>query len=157
MFADLQKQSAVNELQAAQDDLASFAVNIREKNDLLERLTAEMDQLQSHQNHDAIDQRSVTVEQLRQSTILNDLQWETFRQTFDKAYPGYLTRLNQKLPGLSAGELRFLALSKLKLNSKEMAAILGISPGSVRMSRHRVRKKFSLEDDASFEIFIESV
>ncbi len=157
LYAEAQQQQAVIELANAQQQLNTFITSIREKNELVERLTTEMHQLQNVLDKDAMDYRHQTVNQLRQATILTNDQWKDFRYAFEKAYRYYFTPLQEKLPGLSAADIRFMALSKLKFNAREMAASLGISPNSIRMSLHRLRKKYNLADEESLEVIVESI
>jgi hypothetical protein len=48
---------------------------------------------------------------LRQATIPTNDQWKDFRYAFEKAYRYYFTPLQEKLPELSAADMRFMALS----------------------------------------------
>lgn len=50
-----------------------------------------------------------------------------------------------------------MALAKLQLTNKEMSGILGVSPDSIRMMRHRLRKKLNLDEDGSLEEMINSI
>ena len=124
---------------------------------MIERLTTEMVNLQAHLNNEAIDYRKNTLEQLRQHTILTEEAWESFRTSFEKVYPTWFDGIRRKLPGLSAADLRFMALSKLKFSPREMATVLGISPASIRVSRHRIRKKYNLTEEESLELLAEEV
>ena len=91
------------------------------------------------------------------SAILTDEHWEEFRGRFEKVHGGYLLRLRTKLPDLSPAETRFMALAKLQLTNKEMSGILGVSPDSIRMMRHRLRRKLNLDEDGSLEEMINSI
>jgi DNA-binding CsgD family transcriptional regulator len=130
-------------LQTASKQLSDFAKNISEKNALLELLE------QQHGN-----ETNETLQQLRQSTILTDSDWEYFRDLFEKAHPGFLQRLKEKIPGLTPAETRFIVLSKLGLSGKEMAAMLGIGTDAIRQLRSRVKKKLNLQEESSLEDMI---
>jgi len=45
------------------------------------------------------------------------------------------------------------ALSKLQLNTKEAAAILGIATNSVIKARQRLKQRLSLDPEADFELY----
>ena len=156
-FAETRRQQAQQSLDEARKQLQNFTASIREKNELLERLTAEMDNLQTNLNKEAIDYRQNTLSQLRQHTILTEEEWESFKTSFEKVYPAWFEAIKKKLPGLSAADLRFMALSKLKFTPREMASVLGISPASIRVSRHRIRKKYNLTEEESLELLAEEV
>ncbi|MES2774390.1 MAG: tetratricopeptide repeat protein [Bacteroidota bacterium] len=156
-FAEQQRIQAQNELVGARQQLQSFTTSIREKNELIDRLTNEMEIRQTPLDEDAIGFRQETIAQLRHSTILTEDEWTAFRTNFEKVYPEWFGDIRKKLPGLSAADLRFLTLTKLQFNAREMAAVLGISPSSLRMSRHRLRKKYHLSEEESIELLAEGL
>lgn len=156
-FSETRRKQAQQDLADARKQLQNFTVNIREKNELIERLTVEMVNLQTNLNEEAIDYRQNTLSQLRRSTILTEEEWETFKTSFEKVYPAWFDGIKKKLPGLSAADLRFMVLSKLQFSPREMASVLGISPASIRVSRHRIRKKYNLTEEESLELLAAEV
>ena len=90
------------------------------------------------------------IEQLQGATILTDEQWEDFRALFAKVHGGYLRRVKEKFPTLTPAEIRFIALAKLQLSTKEMASMLG-----VRSTWSRLRKKVQLPEEESLEKWLE--
>lgn len=142
-----QLQKAEQELNFATIQLEEFTRNISEKNQLVEELSTRY----------GINVSEETRQELQKLTILTDEQWEQFRELFEKIHSGYLNRLREKLPGLTPAETRFMALAKLNLNNKEMANTLGISVQSVRVIRHRIRKKLNLPDEADLNDVIGTI
>ena len=49
------------------------------------------------------------------------------------------------------------SLVKMKMDAKDIAAVLNISAEGVKKARHRLRKKMQLEADASLETEIEKL
>ena len=94
------------------------------------------------------------VEQLHQTIILTEKDWQEFKQLFERAYPRFLQGLAVKHPSLTEAEIRLLALIKLNLSVNEMAAMLGILPQSVRKTRQRLMKKLGLEDPKALPAFL---
>jgi DNA-binding CsgD family transcriptional regulator len=133
------------ELADAARQLTEFARNISEKNAMLEVL---------QQNGEG---NTELLEQLQQSTILTDEDWEHFRRLFDKVHTGFLSRLKEKIPGLTPAETRFIALSKLDLSNKEMAAMLGIGTEAIRQYRSRLKKKLHLDEEHNLDEIVGQV
>jgi tetratricopeptide (TPR) repeat protein len=129
------------ELQRAAEQLQDFKQNILEKNSLIESLEQQFN----------IAENSSLVQQLRQSTILTDDEWDKFRSLFEQVHTGYLDRLRERFPQLTHAEIRFMVLSRLGFSNKEMAAALGVSPQSVRTIWYRIRKKHNLPEEAGQE------
>jgi tetratricopeptide (TPR) repeat protein len=161
-----EKQLAETELNNAVMQLKDFTKSIIEKNELLEKASVKIEEmntaykeLQEHQAElipsNSADDHSLKL--LQDSVLLTDDDWKNFSKLFDKVYPGFFIRVKEKLPGLSPAETRFVALSKLKLNNKEMAGMLGVSTDAIRQSRSRFRKKLSLSEDASIEEAIDVI
>jgi DNA-binding CsgD family transcriptional regulator/cell division protein FtsB len=152
-----ERRKAEQELAIAQHQLDDFTQNLKDKNALIEKFSADLQKLQERSAGEFTPEQSAILDELRLSAILTDAHWEDFRQRFEKVHGGFLQRLRIKLPDLSPAETRFMALAKLQLNNKEMASILGISPDSIRMMRHRLRKKLALTEEGSLEELINSV
>ncbi|HRO44134.1 MAG TPA: hypothetical protein PL009_14975, partial [Flavipsychrobacter sp.] len=148
-------------LQYAREELQAFTRTISEKNMLIERMTAELnrdaDQLSEDADIAVREGNTDLLLQLQQSILLTDEQWEDFQLLFEQAYPGYLANLNKKHSNLTPAETRYILLLKLRLSQKEMAAMLGISPSSIRIYRHRLRKKLQLGEDANLEELAENI
>lgn len=136
---------AVNqELRIATINLNQFTESISEKNKLIEQL----------KSHYSDGERSELVQELQQSTILTEEDWQAFQRMFNSVYPGFMTRVKHTYPELSVGEIRYFLLVKLNLSHKEMSAMLGVSPNSVHVMRHRMRKKLNLSEKAVIEDMI---
>jgi hypothetical protein len=93
---------------------------------------------------------------LYNNRILTELDWELFKQQFDRLYPGYILRVRGKFPELSHGEERLFLLIKANLNASEMAQILGITVNAVKKSRQRLRKRLYLMPEDDLDAMIQS-
>ncbi len=89
------------------------------------------------------------VQQLENAVILTDKDWRDFSETFEGVHPGFFVRLNEKFPGLTSAETRFMVLKRLQFSVKEMSVVLGVSAEAIRQMRYRIKKKLHLgkEDD----------
>lgn len=90
-----------------------------------------------------------SIPELQDLTILTKDDWENFKRLFSKVHPNCIQHIKQKYPTISEAELRFICLVKLNLQQNEIASALGISESSIRVTWHRMRKKFNLEKDIS--------
>jgi tetratricopeptide (TPR) repeat protein len=97
------------------------------------------------------------LEILKSNPILTDEDWTRFKRLFEKADRGFLDRLKKKYPDLTQGEIRFIALVRLSLTPKEMAALLGVGIGATRTMKSRLLKKLSLHPDENLEEVILSL
>jgi len=103
--------------------------------------------IQSIEDNNPRGTDDLVLQQLRTSTILTESDWEDFREQFHKIYPDFTERLLERHPDLTSSEVRFLLLLRLGLTNPEIAHALGISPASLRVTWHRLRKKLGLSAD----------
>lgn len=143
---DLKLQTATRELELAAVDLNRFTESIRDKNRLIEQL----------QSRNPDEDRAGIFTELQQSTILTEEDWQSFQLLFDKAHPGFIHRVKEKHSELSIGEQRYFVLCRLNLSTKEMAAMLGVSPNAIQVMRHRIRKKLNVSDNAILDEVIKT-
>jgi DNA-binding CsgD family transcriptional regulator len=86
-----------------------------------------------------------------------DKDWDGFKTYFEQVHPDFFKKLKETYPQLTPTELKLCALIRLSLSIKESASVLSISPDSVKVSRHRVRKKLGLTTDDNLTEFIMAV
>lgn len=149
LIRDLKLERSSRELETAKLKLKGFTESLQEKNNLIEELELQLDK-----NAGA---NILIMQQLRQSTILTEDDWQSFQRLFDKAYPGFISRLKEKYEELSIGEVRYFVLFKLNLSTKEMAGMLGISPNAIQVMGHRIRKKFNISDNIHVKELIKTI
>ena len=91
-------------------------------------------------------------------SYMNDKEnHELFEKYFNTIHDGFYTRLLQRHPGLTPNEMRICAYIKLNLNTKEIAAYMNISPSSVEIARHRLRKKMELASEVNLQHYISAI
>lgn len=144
---DLQLEKKHSELEFATRQLENYARSISEKEKIVQELEEKLGNADN----------SEFLLQLQQSTILTEEDWAKFKQLFEQVHIGFFGRLQEKLPGLSPAERRFMVLAKLKFNTREMAAALGVSSQSIRVTRHRLLKKINLPEDSSLDELVSMI
>ena len=155
-MAAMRQQSAEAELESARSQLNVFTNALREKTELVESFKQEIEILQ-HQTEEQTSHRVEQIQTLLNATILTEEDWKEFRQMFDKVHPGFFVRLKEKFNDLSPAETRLLALTKLQLAPKEMAAMLGISYDAIKKSRQRLRRKIDLPEEGGLDELVEMI
>lgn len=138
-----ERKLAEQETNQAKSQIATFTEKIIEKENLILKL----------QNKLAFDNEQ-THESLLQYTLVTDTEWEKFRIEFSRAYPNFLSSLQDLLPAINPAEERLASLLCLKLTSNQIANTLGISKDSVGRSKRRLKQRLNLETGAKLEDFI---
>ncbi len=140
-----EKLKAEEQLHLALAEIKDFTYHIVEKNKLIQSYSEEIDKLKL-KNTTITEDQLVSLEALRSTTVLTDQEWTSFKANFEKVHPGYLQRLKTNYPDLTPAETRYLVFTKLAINSKEMAAMMGVSAEAIRNIRFRLKKKLNFSD-----------
>jgi len=151
---EAEKKNAESELVAASMLIDNFRQSVQEKNNIIEHVTNELERMKTG---DETEDETELLIRMENAIILTDEQWDNFRQMFEKVHKGFFTRLRKSIPDLTESEIRFLALTKLKLSSKEMASMLGVSLNAIRIYRYRLRKKLNMDKDDMIEALVENI
>ncbi len=81
--------------------------------------------------------------------------WAEFQSRFTSINNTFYARLHEEFPHLSASDDKLCALIKLKLSSKEISRLLGLSNESVHTKRSRLRSKLGLEREINLTEFLD--
>ena len=140
-IADQIRITGEQELKKAQQELSAFKEMLVQKNREWE--------LAKEDYKNGTD--ATMLESMKNSSILTETGWRDFKKLFDRVYIGYRKRLKECIPNLTPAEERYLALLKLELNVKEIAATLGVGPGAIRTLKSRLMHKIKSVDLKGFE------
>lgn len=93
----------------------------------------------------------------RKTVTLSEGDWQEIRLLVDTIDDNFTIRLKDKFPDLSIEDINFMTLLRLKMSSKVMANIYGISEKSIRQKLFVYKSKVGIENrkDISLRNFIE--
>ena len=150
------KQTAEEELKFKTKQLVSQALVMVQKNKMLSEL---FDSIKAAQKEPAskLPQFLTIFRTKINQNLKSEKDWELFKLYFEQINKTFFDKLKEINSLLTQGDLRLAALIKLKLNIKEAALVLNLSPTSVKSSRSRLRSKLKLDNSEDLAIFIESV
>lgn len=151
---DMRKQQEAYEMQMMRMELkekdkklVNFTMEGINRNNMLSEIREEVMGLQNDFTHPEQKIKSIV---RKIDSHLNDKEnWKIFEKYFNNIYDGFFDRLVMKYPDLTTNELKICAYIKLNLTSKEIAVLMNISPASVEMARHRLRKKLNISSEIS--------
>jgi hypothetical protein len=149
--AEQEKLRMEHEIVSAKDQMRMFTENIIEKTSLIEKLES-----QAKGKEAGSEQQSI-ISELSQQTILTEEDWNKFKTLFEKIYPGFFIKLKDKFPDITLAEQRMAALTRLRLTTKQIASMLGISVDSVHKSRQRLRQRFQVGTETNLDELVASL
>lgn len=154
---NLAKQKAEDELLNAKTILDSYIEHLIEKNKVVEELQHEIERLKGLKSVEIYKEKIDNLDDLNNSTILTNEDWEKFKNLFDQVYKGFFIRLKDKLPNLTNSEIRLISLIKLNLETKQMANMMGVSTDTITKTKYRLRKKMNLTDKQEIDLLAQSI
>lgn len=119
------------------------AISKIQRNELISQVVRKLLDLKNNQNYP--DHKEVigrVVKDLRK-TMENNV-WDDFENRFQQMHSGFFQKLQAINPALTPNERRLCAFLSLNMSSKEISAITGQSPESLKKARLRLRKKLDL-------------
>ncbi|MCF7560238.1 tetratricopeptide repeat protein [Sabulilitoribacter multivorans] len=144
----LEKERVKAELDFKKKELTTHALHLAKKNEVLENLKQQAKTLKANSKESKGYQDLIKTINFDQQ---DDKNWENFTQYFEQVHKDFSSNVKLKYPEVTKNELRFMALIKMNMSSKEIATILNISADGVKKARQRLRKKMDLTPQDSLE------
>ena len=156
-LVQLRNEKLEAEIQHKNTELASTAMHLVQKGELLGKVKEQMLKLKKHSDGDKdADDLKKILRTLSEEDKM-DQQWEEFSVHFDRVHSDFLTVIKAKYPNLSANELKTCAYLRMNLSTKEIAQLMNISVRGVEISRYRLRKKLGLPTEVNLFDFMMEV
>ncbi|MEK6155137.1 tetratricopeptide repeat protein [Flavobacteriaceae bacterium 3-367] len=149
----LEREKVDAELAFKKKELTTHALHLAKKNEVLESVKQKAKELKLVEKQSGYQQLIQTINFDQQ----DDRNWENFTQYFEQVHKDFASNVKSKYPEVTKNELRFMALMKMNMSSKEIAAILNISTDGIKKARQRLRKKMALSPEDSLENAVLSI
>lgn len=142
-----------NRLAVTNQERAALAKESQKKQEEILRLTSFADGLLKRtEGHQTIDKKTAHLIEMLQVPHIQAKDWASYRVFFDQVFPSFFENLNQY--DLTINDQRLASLIKLRLSTKEMSIILGITPKSVWKARSRLGVKMKFETSQQLDTFL---
>lgn len=144
----LQKQQLLEaQLNDKAREAASLALDAAARNQAIENIR---ETLREKRRKGSISQHDMAamLSQLGESAN-SDNFWEVYQNNFNLIHQNFFKRLRERYPDLTPTDLRFCALLRLNLSTKDIAQFTGLSIRGVEGARYRLRKKLHLPENAN--------
>jgi len=130
-------------------ELASSAMHLVKKGELLTNMKSELAQLMKRvDNEQVVSELKKMIKALSEDDNI-DKEWENFAKHFDQVHSDFVIKLKEKHPAISGNELKLCAYLRMNLSTKEIAQLMNISVRGVEISRYRLRKKLGITTEVS--------
>jgi tetratricopeptide (TPR) repeat protein/DNA-binding CsgD family transcriptional regulator len=136
-----------------QNELLSLALNLVQKDELLETLEAQLQELRGtsgERSNGVVDRLLTEIDSNRSS----DANWKVFEQQLEVLHPDLIRRLSERYPTLTQTELKVCSLAAINLSNKDVASMLYMSVRTVETHRLNIRRKMDLPKESNLTAFL---
>lgn len=147
----IEKKAIKADLEFKTKELTTHALHLAKKNEVLNDLKQKakiLKEASSDSNGYQMLIRTINFD------LQDDNNWENFSKYFEEIHKDFNFNAQQQYPKITSSDLRFMALLKMNLTSKEIANILNISNDGIKKARQRLRKKMGIDSNDSLEALI---
>ncbi|MDF2188025.1 triple tyrosine motif-containing protein [Paraflavitalea sp. CAU 1676] len=150
----LRNEKLESEIDHKNKELASSAMHLVQKGELIGRIKEELTKLKKlpTQGEEA-DELKKLLRILHEEDKV-DQGWEQFAFHFDRVHSDFLVALKERYPLLTANEIKLCAYLRMNLSTKEIAQLMNISVRGVEISRYRLRKKLQIATETNLFQFL---
>lgn len=140
---ELELQNVQNALDTSRQEVTSFAVFLRSRNELLDKIR-EMIKEGYRMDNQTLIPHLKKVNSFISQYQSGDKTNATLLLNIEEKNKEFIERLTQKHPELTQGERYLATLLRVNLSTKEVSMITGTSPKTINMNRYRLRKALNL-------------
>ena len=150
----LRNEKLESEIAFKNTELASTAMHLVQKGELLGNIKDEMSRIKKNANGHAPPDEFRKIMRILGEENKMDKDWEQFAQHFDHVHSDFLSHIKTQYPALSPHELKLCAYLRMNLSSKEIAQLESISVRGVEIGRYRLRKKLKINTETNLFDFL---
>ncbi|MEN0051229.1 MAG: LuxR C-terminal-related transcriptional regulator, partial [Bacteroidota bacterium] len=140
-------------LKSKEVDLTNLALDIARKNAFSKELIERLEKLQVVEKDKQENQLKDTIRFVNNHLSVGE-DLALLQENIVDINQRFYEKLDDQFENLSSNDKYMLGLIRLNLSNKEIATIKGISPGSAKVLRYRLRKKLNLTPDVDFATFL---
>ncbi|MEO5931211.1 MAG: tetratricopeptide repeat protein [Candidatus Kapaibacterium sp.] len=137
-----------SEMQSKQNEVTAMALNLVQKNELLDTLKSQIKQLPEIKK----DSGSQLVDRIMQDIDNSrgaDDNWKIFEQQLDTVHHDFIRILSERFPTLTPTEQKICSLTKINLSTKDIANLLYTSVRTIEVHRYNIRRKLGITSGTS--------
>jgi tetratricopeptide (TPR) repeat protein/DNA-binding CsgD family transcriptional regulator len=142
------------EVRSRDRELASIAVSVDQKNEMLNGIMRELKSIAKKEKGDEQTTAVTGLESTVKRMMADSNGFSLFNDSFTKVHPEFFRILKERHPLLTKTELKFCAYLRINLSSSQIAAIQNVTTEAIRKTRYRIRKKMNLREEESLEDYL---
>ncbi len=153
----MMEKSLKDDIQLKTASLSKYSLQLSEKNKMLSDVSSNLKKITKREHLD-FKRNLQTLAKEIDFRLKQEDEWLDFNNLFSEIHPNFSKKIIEIATNkLSSSEIKLAMLLRLNISSKEIATILRVTPDSVRVARHRLRKKLPVQSKEDLVNFMLSV
>lgn len=149
----LRAERLESEMRLKQNELAAMALNLVQKKELLEVMKGQLEELRQGKGKGKNGAIEKIVREIEGTQHADD-DWKMFEQQLDNLHQDFIHILSERYPGLTPTELKICSLTRINLQTKDVANLLFTSIRTIHAHKYNIRKKLALASGANLTTFL---
>ncbi len=150
--SQLKQKQLEQELSYKNKQMATHAINIMQRNKLLQEYLQILKDIKPDTNPTTQKQYNHLKREINK-TITAKKDWDSFKTYFEQTNESFVRQLMQN-DALTNNDFRLAALIKLGMTNKEIASIFNITTQSVKNKLYRLKKKLQLQNEENLREYL---
>jgi len=149
-LALLEKERFKNEIEAKNRQLATKALSISTRNELIEDI---INALSKSSEISEDKNLKIRISELK-NHLKKESEWDDFFTHFEEVNHGFLNSLKINHSELTSNDIRYLSYVYMNLSTKEISSLLNITTEACRKRKERIVKKMNLEENVDLYSYL---
>lgn len=150
-----QEEILRQEIEYKKKELASQTLHLVQKNTFIQELKENLERIKGSPELFKIEFRRIVMLLKRENA--SDKDWQVFKSYFSEVHDNFDLKLKAIYREISEKELRMASFIKMKLSTKEIAALFNVLPDSVLKSKYRLKKKLHVDKETDLYQFLSNL
>lgn len=151
----LRNEKLKAELEGKNSELASVAMQMVHKGEILSKVKDELVRLRKVSDEDGSDDFKKLIKAIKEEDKMDE-EWKQFATHFDNIHGNFTKALKNAYPTITQNEIKLSTYLYMNLSSKEIAQLLNISVRGVEISRYRLRKKLQIPTEINLNQYFQN-
>lgn len=152
LIAHQEKMLLESKLSEKSKELASMALSEYGHRQAIENINASLVDLRNKGKDVTVAEN--VLKEIRKNEGDTRVFWDVFEKNFDLIHEHFFRNLRKAYPSLTSADMKFCALLRMNMSTKEISRFTNLSVRGVETARYRLRKKFGLNSEQSLVQFL---
>ena len=153
----IRNEKLLADIEYREKELANTTLHVVKKNEFLLNIRESLKKIKVDNRIEDLNKSINVIINKIDKDIDGSNQWDVFETHFEEVHRAFLNKLKEKHPGLSDRELKLCAFIRMGMTSKEIAALVNITPHAIENNRSRLRQSLGLSSGDNLTEYISSL